>query len=213
MNVTKKSFKGTPMFASRKSHFGITASRGDDLESLGYTLAFLYKGYLPWSNNQKHNLDFNILGKIKNSYYKEGVFSDLPKEFKEYFAIIDKIEFEETPNYDLLKKCFLDMAKRYDFKLETTQFEWNDNTEDNVLTEEEEEILVKEEDEKNEECCSFNDEFHHFQKQKLLSKMFPVKNGPSHFANLRRNFKKILMYNQDNLNFSKKLFKIKINNV
>ena len=125
-NVKKNSFKGTLMFASRNSHLGYSSSRRDDLESLGYTLAFLYKGYLPWSNYFKMNLDVRTIGKIKNQFFAQGLFTDFPEEFKDYFKYVGKLKFEEIPDYAYLTSLFLSIAKRYDFDMKNNQYEWSD---------------------------------------------------------------------------------------
>ena len=44
--------RGTVRYASVHAHLGRTASRRDDVESLAYTLLFLYKGRLPWQGYQ-----------------------------------------------------------------------------------------------------------------------------------------------------------------
>lgn len=44
---------GTPEFASKWTHLGVTQSRRDDLESLVYTMAYLLNQDLPW-NGKKH---------------------------------------------------------------------------------------------------------------------------------------------------------------
>jgi len=43
-----KNFTGTPRFMSLNSHNYIGQARRDDLESLIYTIANLFIGFLPW---------------------------------------------------------------------------------------------------------------------------------------------------------------------
>lgn len=125
----KKTFKGTAMFASRNAHFCNSLSRRDDLESLAYTLAFLYKGSLPWSSFQnKMKRNYFELGKIKQYWIEKGVFPDMPVEFQHFVEYIRKLSFEETPNYKFLSNLLLDMAKRYDFKLESNRWEWSNSS-------------------------------------------------------------------------------------
>lgn len=125
LKIKKKKFKGTPMFASRNAHFSNSLSRRDDLESLGYTLAFLYKGFLPWSSYrgqiQRNNFD---LGKTKQYWIEKGIFPDMPVEFQRFIEYVRKLNFEESPDYELLTNFLLDMAKRYDLKLANMQWEW-----------------------------------------------------------------------------------------
>lgn len=41
-------YRGTTRYASVHAHLGRTGSRRDDLESLAYSLIFLFRGKLPW---------------------------------------------------------------------------------------------------------------------------------------------------------------------
>jgi serine/threonine protein kinase len=51
LNVTPNLFSGTPIYASLWSHQGMSSSRRNDLESLGYTILHLcLDGGLPWAN-------------------------------------------------------------------------------------------------------------------------------------------------------------------
>lgn len=47
-NKPNRAFVGTPMFSSCNSHIGVTQSRRDDLEALGYIAINWANGFLPW---------------------------------------------------------------------------------------------------------------------------------------------------------------------
>ena len=67
-------------------------------------------------NKEKNN---NIL-KIKQESLRTGnLFENLPREFKEYFDILKELNFDETPNYNklrrIMKELFLDNGFDYNF--------------------------------------------------------------------------------------------------
>lgn len=117
LNTKKRSFKGTMMFASRNAHSGCTTSRRDDLESLWYTLVYLFKGFLPWSQYLNPNTDMKIVENLKIEAFEKGIFENLPMGFKLFFTYIGKLSFSQTPDYDVLTNILCDMYNKNDLDL------------------------------------------------------------------------------------------------
>jgi serine/threonine protein kinase len=107
---------GTPKYISINIHNGIEPSRRDDLISIGYLYLYLYYGNLPWMNipnipiNNTNNL--HILNE-KNMYIKEKKEWLVLKNTlintgcEKYMDYCYSLKYDETPNYDILKKMFL----------------------------------------------------------------------------------------------------------
>jgi serine/threonine protein kinase len=125
---------GTPRYCSMNAHQGNQLSRRDDLESLGYVIIYLLKGTLPWKGvqaNGKREKSTKIL-KIKQECIESGkLFEGLPREFKEYFDVVINLNFEETPNYNklrrMMKELFLNKGYDYNFDWQVSEV---DNTND-----------------------------------------------------------------------------------
>jgi serine/threonine protein kinase len=82
---------GSINYCSVNSHHLFELSRRDDLESLGNALIYINMGILPWSKlNTKEII-------------KECKINCIPKFFIPYFDYVRKLEFNEKPDYDLLK--------------------------------------------------------------------------------------------------------------
>lgn len=111
-NLKKRNFKGTLMFASRNTHFGYSISRKDDLEAMGYTLVFLYKGDLPWSSLANSVKDIKFLGKIKSKFLDQGIYPDLPEEFKTFFDYIGNLKYQEIPDYKYMENLLIKMGEK-----------------------------------------------------------------------------------------------------
>jgi serine/threonine protein kinase len=117
-----KGMIGTPRYWSINAHLGNELSRRDDLESLGYVIIHMLTSSLPWKGtkaaNKKEKSD-KILNIKLESIKSWILFDDLPREFKEYFDIVFKLKFNETPNYNklrrLMKELFLNRGLDYNF--------------------------------------------------------------------------------------------------
>jgi serine/threonine protein kinase len=90
---------GSANFASIHSHEHQELSRRDDLESIGYILYYLYYGELEWSNIDlcKDYTKGNVEIKKRKQKIIEKV--SLPSFLKKFFETIQKIVFDEKPNY------------------------------------------------------------------------------------------------------------------
>jgi len=88
---------GSLSYASLNTHNCIELSRRDDMESLGYMLAFFCLGKLPWQELTIENIDT-----IKN--LKQDIVNNnkLPQILINYIKYVRSLEYEETPNYFLI---------------------------------------------------------------------------------------------------------------
>jgi len=103
-------FNGTPLFASRKSLQGYSATYNDDMEALGFMLAFLHKGVLPWSDpnaQMKTQKQFATLGKTKEKYLPE-LIREMPEPLKSYITYSTNLQDDEKFNYEFAKSLFRD---------------------------------------------------------------------------------------------------------
>lgn len=106
------------------AHRGATLSRRDDLESLLYVAIYFLKGKLPWqgiqasSKNEKSQL---ILKEKVNQIESGLLFEELPREFKDYFDYVIKLNFDENPDYGKLRRILKELffSKGYDYN-----FDW-----------------------------------------------------------------------------------------
>jgi casein kinase 1 len=91
---------GSPTYASINAHDFKELSRRDDLESLGYTLVYLYLGKLKWQQ------ETYTIGEIKQ--LKIELFDDtrLPHILLDYIKYTRSLEFKENPDYDKIINDF-----------------------------------------------------------------------------------------------------------
>ena len=88
---------GSLTYASINTHNLIELSRRDDMESLGYMLAFLYLGTVPWQQEKMEN--DNIIKKLKQNITSN---DKLPEILVNYIKYVRSLEYEEKPNYFLI---------------------------------------------------------------------------------------------------------------
>lgn len=103
-----KPFAGTARYASIWTHMGIEQSRRDDLESLGYVLVYLFNGGLPWQGiriaNKKEKYS-RILERKRNTTLRD-LCKGMPSQVVDYFRLVRRLEFDERPDYSLLRNLF-----------------------------------------------------------------------------------------------------------
>ena len=120
----KSLFSGTIRYASINVLKGKSASRRDDLISLGYMLIFLLKGELPW-DLYSTNLNREKLIKLRQLKENNGegkLFIDLPEEIVKYIKYTRNLKFEEDPDYSYLRSLFKKIIFNLNYKNLT--FSW-----------------------------------------------------------------------------------------
>ena len=111
---------GTLDFISLNVHNGLTPSRRDDVESIGYILIYLLTGNLPWieneleGNSDSHSAQTESVERkiyeIKKSCMLWNIDKDISGEFIIFILYCRNLEYDEMPNYSylctLLKNLF-----------------------------------------------------------------------------------------------------------
>jgi len=123
-----KKLIGTVRFASINAMEGLSQSRRDDLESMGYMLIYFLKGRLPWQDfmiKNKEERYSKIKQRKKNIDIKE-LCRDCPDEFAQYITYVKNLKFDEEPNYIYIKNLFLNILHKSGNKFDYF-YDW-DNT-------------------------------------------------------------------------------------
>jgi serine/threonine protein kinase len=122
----KKSLTGTARYASINTHLGLEQSRRDDLESTGYVLMYFLRGSLPWQGlraaNKKHKYQKICQKKLGTTL--EELCARHPEEFPMYLSYCRGLKFDETPNYNYLRRLFRRCAARKKYVLDDYTFDW-----------------------------------------------------------------------------------------
>lgn len=91
---------GSCDFTSMNRHRGYALSRRDDLESLDYVLVYLFRGRLPWQ--YIWTATESDVAANKSSIAIEDLGGGV-ESLTEYFRLVRKLSFDETPDYDGLR--------------------------------------------------------------------------------------------------------------
>lgn len=122
---TGKTFVGTGLFASIHAHRGEEQSRRDDLESLAYTLVWLLRGELPWSN-RPHPSEHEWLEdvhKLKLETPIEVICQGVPKEFAQFLSDVRGLAYDEDPDYARYQRRFRDLFLARGFVFDS-EYDW-----------------------------------------------------------------------------------------
>ena len=118
--IKKKKLTGTARYASIHALEAYEQSRRDDLESVGYVLMYFLRGELPWQGlrvKSKEDRYKRILEKKKETSTEE-LCVGFPEEFYQYVEYCKNLEYEENPDYDMLKQLFLDVINKKKEKMD-----------------------------------------------------------------------------------------------
>lgn len=87
-------------YASCKNHEGKSSSRGDDVESLSYTLLYLYHGELPWIEKEEEEVKrLKCMEELRAWCKKNGT----PRQLLAFIEYAQGLEFGEKPDYNFFK--------------------------------------------------------------------------------------------------------------
>lgn len=124
---TNRGNTGTLRYQSMNATNEFETSRRDDLEGLGYMFAYLHRGgSLPWMGIQakKKAERKEIARKLKQDTSFDVLFEGAPDCFIKYMKYSRLLQFDQTPNYDYLKKLFSDYLLEECVSSDDTSFDW-----------------------------------------------------------------------------------------
>jgi serine/threonine protein kinase len=99
-------FSGTLRYASINTHSGKKISRRDDLESLGYMLLHMIRGFLPWQGLPgSGEAKADAILRFKGTISLEDLCTGAPAQFKFFLAHVRNLKYDETPDYEYLARC------------------------------------------------------------------------------------------------------------
>ena len=128
--VNRKKLIGTARYASINASKGFEQSRRDDLESAGYVLLYFLRGSLPWQGQKVKNKDerHQKILKIKIETSVEDLCKGFPEEFAKYLEYTRNLEYEENPDYNMLRGLLKSVMRKENFSLDYI-YDWTTDKE------------------------------------------------------------------------------------
>ena len=130
--VKSKNLIGTARYASINALNGLTQSRRDDLEAIGYVLMYFLRGRLPWQGIPVRNKEerYRKIMEKKMATSAEELCQGFPNEFTNYINYTRNLQYEQDPDYGFLKSLFVNVLKKencvidcyYDWDRETIRY-------------------------------------------------------------------------------------------
>ena len=127
--VKNKHLTGTARYASINALNGLTQSRRDDLEAVGYLLLYFLRGKLPWQGipvKNKEERYMKIMQK-KIDTSAQQLCRGFPLEFERYVEYTRNLQYEENPDYKFLKDLFLIVLNKQGFNIDC-YYDWDTET-------------------------------------------------------------------------------------
>ena len=112
--VKSKNLIGTARYASINALNGLTQSRRDDLEAIGYVLMYFLRGRLPWQGIPVRNKEerYRKIMEKKMATSAEELCQGFPNEFTNYINYTRNLQYEQDPDYGFLKSLFVNVLKK-----------------------------------------------------------------------------------------------------
>mmetsp|Transcript_43088 Transcript_43088/g.127719 ORF Transcript_43088/g.127719 Transcript_43088/m.127719 type:complete len:347 (-) Transcript_43088:259-1299(-) len=131
----KLSLTGTARYASINAHKGIEQSRRDDLEAVGHMLLYFLRGVLPWSGLDAKTKEekYRRIRQKKEETPLPELCAGYPEEFLAYLQYCRALEFQDRPDYLMLRKMFRAVRDRLGGSLDH-QLEWLEDSNVDVKT-------------------------------------------------------------------------------
>ena len=127
--VKNKNLIGTARYASINALNGLTQSRRDDLEAIGYVLMYFLRGRLPWQGIPVKNKEerYRKIMEKKIATSAEELCKGFPIEFTNYINYTRNLQYEQDPDYGFLKNLFVNVLNRDNFVVDC-YYDWDRET-------------------------------------------------------------------------------------
>ncbi|KAF1745688.1 hypothetical protein GCK72_022135 [Caenorhabditis remanei] len=112
---------GTPNFMSISAHMGYQQSRKDDMMVLLLIFTHFFVGSFPWEHKKYPDQATRLreIG-IEKQTSLGGLIKKMPAEFQAVYNAVEKLDFQETPDYEKYRRILRGLAAKnnytYDFK-------------------------------------------------------------------------------------------------